>query len=233
MLTFDVMLMAKAAICVVLIRLKKEYLDSCSIRLGGEVAVNDQIFQTPLGSLTKGKMEIARARPVEALSGGCNRTAVEGAETHAIACISGWAMINRQTVVVPELPIRVLCPHLRPRSRRGSRPSDPIGAIGAYWSQAYTPSQWGSDALEPLAGAAAALSARRQLVLWAVYLSALPGRRDIRQPGHRATVSLCNEYGGWCNRLTPVTAPDWMEHALSGHDISTGQAWRQSIEGRP
>ncbi|MBB3318251.1 MULTISPECIES: GAF domain-containing protein [unclassified Rhizobium] len=157
------------------------------------MALNDQIFQTPLGSLTRATTAIARARSVKEVIETIRRTArslvgcdgitvirregdlcryVEedaieplwkGQKFPAIACISGWAMINRQTVVVPDIaqddriPIELYAgTFVRALAMAPVRPSDPIGAIGAYWSQAYTPSRWEIETLEALAEAAAA-----------------------------------------------------------------------------
>ena len=58
------------------------------------------------------------------------------------ACISGWAMLNRQTAVVPDIFADERTPHdaYRPTFVRSLvmtpvRPEDPIAAIGAYWAE--------------------------------------------------------------------------------------------------
>src|ERR1700760_479271 len=62
------------------------------------------------------------------------------------ACISGWAMINRQTAVIPDIYADPRIPHdaYRPTFVRSLvmtpvRPDDPIAAIGAYWSHVGEP----------------------------------------------------------------------------------------------
>lgn len=75
----------------------------------------------------------------------------KGHKFPASACISGWAMIHRQTVLksVAMAPMRV---------------ENPIGAIGAYWSRPYSPAEWEVDVLETLAGAAAIAIEKAQAV---------------------------------------------------------------------
>jgi signal transduction histidine kinase len=57
------------------------------------------------------------------------------------ACISGWAMLNRQSVVIPDIYADPRIPHdaYRPTFVRSLimvpiRQGDPIGAIGVYWA---------------------------------------------------------------------------------------------------
>ncbi|BEL05773.1 PAS domain-containing protein [Actinoplanes sichuanensis] len=57
------------------------------------------------------------------------------------ACISGWAMLNRQSVVIPDIYADPRIPHdaYRPTFVRSLimvpiRARDPIGAIGVYWA---------------------------------------------------------------------------------------------------
>lgn len=63
------------------------------------------------------------------------------------ACISGWAMMNRQTVVIEDIYLDDRIPHdaYRPTFVRSLvmtpvRPDEPVAAIGAYWSQVRRPS---------------------------------------------------------------------------------------------
>ncbi|MGI2033134.1 sensor histidine kinase [Rhizobium panacihumi] len=76
------------------------------------------------------------------------------------ACISGWAMINRQTVVVPDIAEDDRIPYelyeetfVRAVLMTPVRRDDPVGAIGAYWSSAYLPSDDEIEVLEALASA--------------------------------------------------------------------------------
>lgn len=57
------------------------------------------------------------------------------------ACVSGWAMLNRQAVVIPDIYAdnRVLQDAYRPTFVKSLvmvpvRPADPVGAIGNYWA---------------------------------------------------------------------------------------------------
>jgi len=148
--------------------------------------------RTPLSNLTRATSNIARARSIEEVVAtirasarslvGCEGITVirrEGELCHyveedaigplwkgqkfpAVACISGWSMINRKTVVVPDIreddriPFElyagtfVRAVAMAPISRE-----DPVGAIGAYWSRPYQPTQWEVEILEALAEAAA------------------------------------------------------------------------------
>ena len=61
------------------------------------------------------------------------------------ACISGWAMLNRQSVVIPDIYADPRIPHdaYRPTFVRSLimvpiRLRDPIGAIGVYWAGNHT-----------------------------------------------------------------------------------------------
>lgn len=149
-------------------------------------------FRTVLSNLTRATSAIARARTLEAVVAtirasarslvGCEGIAIvrrEGDLCHYIdedaiaplwkgekfsvtACISGWSMINRQTVVIPDVRQDDRIPHqlyagtfVRAVAMAPIRREDPVGAIGAYWSQTYEPTQWEVETLEALAEAAA------------------------------------------------------------------------------
>lgn len=78
------------------------------------------------------------------------------------ACVSGWAMMNRQTVVIPDIYVDARVPHdaYRPTFVKSLaitpvRPDDPIAAIGAYWSVAHEPSPEVVARLELMARATA------------------------------------------------------------------------------
>lgn len=62
------------------------------------------------------------------------------------ACISGWAMLNRQTVIIPDIYLDDRIPHdaYRPTFVKSLvmtpvRMEDPVAAIGAYWAKEYVP----------------------------------------------------------------------------------------------
>lgn len=63
------------------------------------------------------------------------------------ACISGWSMLNRETVVIPDIYADDRIPHdaYRPTFVKSLvvtpvRLDDPVAAIGAYWARSHTPS---------------------------------------------------------------------------------------------
>ncbi|MCD7109397.1 GAF domain-containing protein [Rhizobium sp. DKSPLA3] len=86
----------------------------------------------------------------------------KGQSFPAVACVSGWAMIHRQTVVIPDIARDDRIPYelyqgtfVRALMMAPIEPGQPVGAIGAYWAQPYAPSGWEIDILEALARAAA------------------------------------------------------------------------------
>jgi GAF domain-containing protein len=97
------------------------------------------------------------------------------------ACITGWAMLNRATVVVPDIARDDRIPHelyaetfVKAVSVAPVRTHAPIGAIGAYWARPYTPSDDEIAMLEALANASASAMERAML---AAELDALHERR--------------------------------------------------------
>lgn len=74
------------------------------------------------------------------------------------ACISGWAMINRQAAIVPDIyaDSRIPVEAYRPTFVKSLvmvpiRTIDPIGAIGNYWAKLHTPSAEETQLLQSLA----------------------------------------------------------------------------------
>ncbi|MFK0335538.1 GAF domain-containing protein [Rhizobium sp. NPDC090275] len=149
-------------------------------------------FRTSLANLTRATAAISRARTLDDVVAtirasarslvGCEGIAVirregdlchyveedaigplwKGAKFPASACISGWSMINRQTVVVPDVQQDERIPHelyadtfVRSVAMAPISLAGPVGAIGAYWSQPYEPTRWEVETLEALAEAAA------------------------------------------------------------------------------
>ncbi|HTI78680.1 MAG TPA: GAF domain-containing protein [Mycobacterium sp.] len=83
------------------------------------------------------------------------------------ACISGWAMVHEETVVISDIRRDERIPQeaYRPTFVRSLAmvpmlSTEPLGAIGAYWARAGRPSADAVAALEQLAGSAA-LALRR------------------------------------------------------------------------
>ena len=87
----------------------------------------------------------------------------KGSRVPMTACISGWAMLNRQAVVVPDIYLDSRIPHdaYRPTFVKSLvitpvRPQDPIAAIGAYWSKTRQPTADEVAKLQVMARATAA-----------------------------------------------------------------------------
>lgn len=83
------------------------------------------------------------------------------------ACLSGWAMLNRQTAVVPDIDLDPRVPQAayRPTFVRSLAmvpigTPEPTAAVGAYWSVVRAPSPDAVARLEALAGAAGEAIAR-------------------------------------------------------------------------
>jgi len=152
----------------------------------------DSSSATPLASLTRATSAIARARSLDEVVAairasartlvGCEGIVVirrdgdlchyveedaigplwKGQRFPAVACISGWSMINRETVVVADIARDDRIPSelyantfVRAVTMTPIRREEPVGAIGAYWSQTYEPTAWEVETLEALAEAAA------------------------------------------------------------------------------
>ena len=101
-------------------------------------------------------------------------------------CISGWAMLNSQTAVVPDIETdpRIPIEVYRPTFVRSlvmapvGRPR-PVAAIGAYWSTARTPTAGEIATLEALADVTGEAVARVGLddAPWAPNFGLDPGTR--------------------------------------------------------
>jgi two-component sensor histidine kinase len=78
------------------------------------------------------------------------------------SCISGWAMMNAQTAVIPDIFEDERIPHELYRERFVKSlvmtpigRQEPIAALGAYWARPYSPPQEVVDTLQTLARATA------------------------------------------------------------------------------
>ncbi|WP_284776577.1 GAF domain-containing sensor histidine kinase [Agrobacterium sp. lyk4-40-TYG-31] len=148
---------------------------------------------TPIAALSKALAKIARARTTESAIQtlrdtarsvvGCEGIAIilrdgdlchyveedaigplwKGQKFPAVACVSGWSMINKATAVIPDIAQDDRIPYelyagtfVKAMVMAPVRSEDPIGAVGAYWSQPYTPTDWEVEVLEALAEATAA-----------------------------------------------------------------------------
>lgn len=86
----------------------------------------------------------------------------KGQKFPASACVSGWAMAERRTIVIPDIDDEPRVPHelyhstfVRAIVMAPIGGDEPIGAIGAYWAMPYAPSRSEVEMLEALASAAA------------------------------------------------------------------------------
>jgi signal transduction histidine kinase len=95
----------------------------------------------------------------------------KGRRFPAEACISGWAMLHRESVVIEDIYADTRIPHdaYRPTFVKSLamvpiRREDPLGAIGAYWGRRYLASPRQLAHLESLAAAAGLAVANADLV---------------------------------------------------------------------
>lgn len=78
------------------------------------------------------------------------------------SCISGWAMLNKQVAIIPDIYVDDRIPHdaYRPTFVKSLvmtpvRVEDPLAAIGAYWARQYVPDPVEVELLQSLARATA------------------------------------------------------------------------------
>lgn len=85
-------------------------------------------------------------------------------------CISGWAMLHKQTAVIPDIAQDARIPmHLYSDTFVRSLVMvpigiEPIGSLGAYWGEIYQPSEYEIESVETLARAAATALENARLV---------------------------------------------------------------------
>ena len=86
-------------------------------------------------------------------------------------CISGWAMLNKESVVIEDIYNDKRVPtetyrstYVKSMAVAPIRISNPLGAIGAYWSSHYLPSEMEVKLLNTLADAAAKAVENVQLI---------------------------------------------------------------------
>ncbi|MGN6162161.1 MAG: sensor histidine kinase [Marmoricola sp.] len=86
----------------------------------------------------------------------------KGSRFPMTACVSGWAMLNSKTAVVPDIfedprvPIDAYKPtFVRSLAMAPIGTTTPVGALGAYWSEEHVPEQRVVRKLEVLANSAA------------------------------------------------------------------------------
>jgi two-component sensor histidine kinase len=155
------------------------------------------------------------------------------------ACISGWAMLNRQTVVIPDIYLDDRIPHdaYRPTFVKSLvmtpvRMEDPVAAIGAYWAESHTPSPETVQKLQVIARAtASALESGR------LHDSLVDARHHgtflLQELDHRVknTLAIVQSISRQTLRATPspeAFAEVFEERILAlsqAHELLTRRAW--------
>ena len=86
-------------------------------------------------------------------------------------CISGWCMLHREQVVVPDIYVDPRIPHeayrptfVRSLAMTPIRSEDPIGAIGAYWARYHEASPVELEVLQALGDSAALAIANARMI---------------------------------------------------------------------
>ncbi|PVM90643.1 histidine kinase [Caulobacter endophyticus] len=155
------------------------------------------------------------------------------------ACISGWAMLNRQTVVIPDIYQDDRIPHdaYRPTFVKSLvmtpvRTRDPIAALGAYWAKEHTPPPETVAKLQVMARAtAAALESGR---LQASLNKELERRTFLmRELDHRVKNTLASVQSIASQTLRTATSPEAFNESFESrllalsqaHELLTKQAW--------
>jgi two-component sensor histidine kinase len=155
------------------------------------------------------------------------------------ACVSGWAMIHGQTVVIPDIYADDRVPHdaYRPTFVKSMvmtpvRVNDPIAAIGAYWATGQTPSPDTIVKLETMARATAA--AIENAKLYTSLTESLERRTFLlRELDHRVKNTLASVQSIARQTLRNAETPDdfaeSFESRLMGlsraHELLTRQGW--------
>ncbi len=155
------------------------------------------------------------------------------------ACISGWSMLNRQTVVIPDIYQDDRIPHdaYRPTFVKSLvmtpvRTRDPIAALGAYWANEHTPPPEIVAKLQVMARAtAAALESGR---LHASLNKELERRTFLmRELDHRVKNTLASVQSIASQTLRTAASPQAFNESFESrllalsqaHELLTKQAW--------
>jgi two-component sensor histidine kinase len=155
------------------------------------------------------------------------------------ACISGWAMLNRQTVVIPDIYLDDRIPHdaYRPTFVKSLvmtpvRMEDPLAAIGAYWAKSHTPSPEVVRKLQVMARAtASALESGR--LHDSLVDSRMHGAFLLQELDHRVknTLAIVQSISRQTLRATPspeAFAEVFEDRILAlsqAHELLTRRAW--------
>lgn len=154
-------------------------------------------------------------------------------------CISGWAMLNGQVAVIPDIYRDDRIPHdaYRPTFVKSMvmtpvRPKDPLAAIGAYWATARRPTADEVTKLEIIARATA--TALDSAQVYASLSEALERRKFLlRELDHRCKNTLAAVQSIADQTLRRATSPEHFVEAFNGrigalgraHELLTRGAW--------
>lgn len=155
------------------------------------------------------------------------------------ACISGWAMLNGRTAVIPDIHVDPRIPQdaYRPTFVRSLvmtpvRPGDAIAAIGAYWSQPREPTEAEVTLLQVIARATATALANVQA--YASLEETLERRKLlVRELDHRCKNTLAAVQSIADQTLRRSASPAHFVEAFSGriealsraHELLTRGDW--------
>jgi two-component sensor histidine kinase len=155
------------------------------------------------------------------------------------ACISGWAMLNKQTVVIPDIYQDDRIPHdaYRPTFVKSLvmtpvRPDAPIAAIGAYWSAEREPTE--DEVLKLQVMARATATALENATMYASLSETLERRKFLlRELDHRCKNLLAAAQSIADQTLRKATSPAHFVETFSGrlaamaraHELLTREEW--------
>lgn len=154
-------------------------------------------------------------------------------------CISGWCMLNAQTVVIRDIYQDPRIPHdaYRPTFVKSLvmtpvRPRDPIAAIGAYWANERQPTQDEVAKLQIMARATA--TALESAVMYASLSETLERRKFLlRELDHRCKNTLAAVQSIADQTLRRSESPRHFVEAFNGrlsalsraHELLTREQW--------
>jgi two-component sensor histidine kinase len=155
------------------------------------------------------------------------------------ACISGWAMLNRQTAVIPDIYADTRVPHdaYRPTFVKSLvmtpvGPREPIAAIGAYWATQRQPSADEVAKLQVMARASA--TALDSALMYASLAETLERRKFLmRELDHRCKNTLAAVQSIADQTLRKSASPADFVSAFNGrlgalakaHELLTREQW--------
>lgn len=155
------------------------------------------------------------------------------------ACISGWAMLNKQTAVIPDIYKDPRIPHdaYRPTFVKSLvmtpvRPEDPVAAIGAYWSVERQPTE--DEILKLQVMARATAGALENASMYASLNETLERRKFLlRELDHRCKNTLAAVQSIADQTLRRAASPGHFVEAFTGrltalakaHELLTREAW--------